>query len=105
MRIYSIELSSRDWVQVKNACEEELHKHGYPKQGGSPIPSLLRAVEAIKDALRLDRYPDKEFSGKFVLRAGSELHRKAAEEAKRRGISLNEFVELALINDLGGDAL
>lgn len=40
--------------------------------------------------------PEKPFKGSFNVRVGCEAHRKAAYKAKAWGISLNEFVRVAI---------
>jgi len=40
--------------------------------------------------------PERQFKGSFNVRVGSDLHRKAALIAQRRGESLNTFVEGAI---------
>jgi predicted HicB family RNase H-like nuclease len=40
--------------------------------------------------------PEKPFKGSFNVRIGSELHRRAANAASSRGVSLNAFVEEAI---------
>lgn len=40
--------------------------------------------------------PEKPFKGSFNVRVGCEAHRKAATTAKAWGISLNEFVRVAI---------
>jgi predicted HicB family RNase H-like nuclease len=40
----------------------------------------------------------KAYSGKFVVRVGSDLHKKAALKALARGESLNQFVAEAIAN-------
>jgi predicted HicB family RNase H-like nuclease len=40
--------------------------------------------------------PEKPFSGKFPVRVSPALHRAAALAARRRGESLNAFIEYAL---------
>src|SRR5690606_26989840 len=40
--------------------------------------------------------PNQSFKGSFNVRVGPELHRRAVIEAKKRGISLNELVTVAL---------
>ncbi|MBR2716206.1 MAG: toxin-antitoxin system HicB family antitoxin [Oscillospiraceae bacterium] len=37
--------------------------------------------------------PEKPYSGRFVVRGAPSLHQRAAVEAKRRGLSLNRFIE------------
>jgi predicted HicB family RNase H-like nuclease len=44
--------------------------------------------------------PERPYSGKFNLRLSPELHREAAIAAKQLGISLNNFVEKALQDEL-----
>lgn len=50
---------------------------------GDPIP---------EPALPVENQP----SGKFTVRVPRSLHRKLAEEARREGVSLNQFVTVAL---------
>ena len=45
--------------------------------------------------------PDKEYRGVFNVRVKPELHRKLAEEAIKRGTSLNFLTEQALAKFLG----
>ena len=40
----------------------------------------------------------KSYSGKFVVRVGPDLHKKAAIKASTRGESLNQFVAEAIAN-------
>jgi predicted HicB family RNase H-like nuclease len=40
----------------------------------------------------------KTYSGKFVVRVGAELHRKAVLKSMTRGVSLNKFVAEAIAN-------
>jgi antitoxin HicB len=40
--------------------------------------------------------PDEDYSGKFVVRLPRSLHRSLAEAAGREGVSLNQFVNVAL---------
>lgn len=44
--------------------------------------------------------PEKPYSGKFNVRLSPALHQRAAAEAKRRGLSLNRFVERSLEDEL-----
>jgi len=44
--------------------------------------------------------PEKPYSGKFNVRLSPELHGKIAILAKKRRISLNSFVEKALIDEI-----
>jgi len=40
--------------------------------------------------------PDEDYSGKFVVRVPRSLHRQLAEAAEREGVSLNQFINVAL---------
>lgn len=40
----------------------------------------------------------ESFSGKFTVRVSSYVHRAAAEEAKKQGVSLNQFINDAIVN-------
>lgn len=40
--------------------------------------------------------PDEDYSGKFVVRLPRSLHRQLAQTAEREGVSLNQFVNVAL---------
>lgn len=44
--------------------------------------------------------PDQPFKGSFNVRVGGDLHRKAAYEARRRGVALNELLIQALRHEL-----
>jgi len=44
--------------------------------------------------------PEKPYSGKFNVRLSPELHRQVAILAKKRRISLNSFVEKALVDEI-----
>lgn len=55
---------------------------------------FLEAGESIPEPER------EEYSGKFIIRVPKYLHRALAEEAKRNGVSLNQFVNSLLIQAL-----
>ena len=68
---------------------------------GTNVESLkLSFEEAVDDYLDLcvqeGIEPEKPFKGSFNVRAGSELHRRAALFAKERGLNLNKVVTEAL---------
>lgn len=56
--------------------------------------------ESVDDYLdycaKIDKSPDKEYSGQFNVRIPSEIHRKLAEISERTGESLNSVVAAAL---------
>ena len=71
--------------------------------------TVEEAVEMIHDAMRgwleisleeehdiPEPNLDEEFSGKFVVRLPRSLHRQLVETAEREGVSLNQFVNVAL---------
>ncbi len=57
-------------------------------------------VEAVEDYLQhcknIGKQPQKNYSGKVMLRINPELHRKLAEMAELNHTSINEFAEKAL---------
>jgi predicted HicB family RNase H-like nuclease len=57
------------------------------------VAELLANAEALPPATA-----GRTYSGKFVVRVGPELHRKAAIKASTRGESLNQFVAQAIAN-------
>lgn len=68
---------------------------------GSTVKELKKAYhEAIEDYLEtcneLGKEPEKTYKGSFNVRIPSELHRKAAQYAILRNMSLNEFVKQAI---------
>ena len=65
-----IEDAKRGWLELALA-------------DGDPIPQPAPPIE---------EHP----SGKFTVRVPRSLHRKLAEEARREGVSLNQFVTVAL---------
>ena len=62
--------------------------------------------EAVDDYLEfcteLGVEPNKEFKGCFNVRITPELHRKAANRAYEKEISLNQFIQDAIENELNG---
>lgn len=70
------------------------------------------SVDEIEDAFResIDDYvewcladgvsPEKPYSGKFNLRLSPELHKNIAIAAKNMKLSINKFVEQAIIDEL-----
>ena len=99
---YTIELipdSEQGWfVRIKEL-------RGCMSQGDT----VQEAYEMIQDAMRgwlevalednipiPEPAPDEDYSGKFVVRLPRSLHRQLAETAEREGVSLNQFVNVAL---------
>ena len=46
--------------------------------------------------------PAESYSGKFVVRLPKSLHRDLVEAASREGISLNQYINVALSSFIGG---
>lgn len=44
--------------------------------------------------------PEKPYSGRFNIRITPELHKQAVINAKKRGLSLNKFIEKAVKDEL-----
>ena len=99
---YTIELipdSEQGWfVRIKEL-------RGCMSQGDT----IEEAYEMIQDAMRSwldvaiednipipEPAPDEDYSGKFVVRLPRSLHRQLAQTAEREGVSLNQFINVAL---------
>jgi len=68
---------------------------------GRSVDELHQAFEAsVEDYLEyceeLGEKPDKPFSGRFVLRTSPDLHRELYVEAKKEGVSLNQWINQRL---------
>ncbi|MFW5770853.1 MAG: type II toxin-antitoxin system HicB family antitoxin [Spirochaetota bacterium] len=75
---------------------------------GKSVSEIEKAFkESINDYLEWCKkdgiQPEKPYSGKFNLRISPELHRKIAIAAQRNKLSLNKYVEKALIDELSND--
>jgi predicted HicB family RNase H-like nuclease len=73
---------------------------------GTSVAELQHAfVEAIDDYVdwceELGQEPEKPYSGKLLLRLGSDLHRAVARQAARLGCTQNQFVLDAVENAIG----
>lgn len=76
-------------------------KHTLILYEGDSIESLKKDFEeAVDDYLEECKTnnlePEKPFSGKTVIRMGTELHQAATLKAKDLGISLNDFIKRAI---------
>lgn len=61
---------------------------------------------ALKEGLPIPKpVPDETYSGKFVTRVPRSLHRQIVQAAEREGVSLNQFVNVALANAVGQRAV
>ncbi len=52
--------------------------------------------EHIKDCIKENKPLEKSYKGTFNVRLNPELHRKAAQLAIMKGITLNQFVQKAI---------
>ncbi len=46
----------------------------------------------LEHDIPLPSHPDEAYSGKFVVRVGPSLHKQLVEDAKREGMSLNQYI-------------
>jgi predicted HicB family RNase H-like nuclease len=74
---------------------------------GRSVAELTKAFhEAVGDYLELcketGKEPERSYKGSFNVRVPSDLHRKAVEKAKKMGLSLNQFVQKALKDEVAG---
>lgn len=72
---------------------------------GQSVAELIKAFhEAANDYLELcgeaGKEPERPFKGSFNVRIPSDLHRKAVKKATMMGISLNQFVQKALEDEV-----
>jgi predicted HicB family RNase H-like nuclease len=72
---------------------------------GRSVSELTTAFhEAVKDYLELckeaGKDPERSYKGSFNVRVPAELHRKAAAKAAMMGMSLNQFVQKALEDEV-----
>ena len=68
---------------------------------GKSVAQLEKAFrETVDDYLatceKLDQKPDKPYSGRLLVRVAPELHARASSAARRKGVSLNQWVARAL---------
>ena len=78
---------------------------GCMSQGDTPEEALTMIQEAmllwlevaLEDDLPIpEPRPIEDYSGKFVVRVPRSLHRDLVESANREGVSLNQFINVAL---------
>jgi len=72
---------------------------------GTTVKEIEQSFRAsIEDYIKWCREegvePEKPYSGRFNLRISPELHREIAAASAKRKMSLNRFVEKALVNEL-----
>ncbi|MCG8531286.1 MAG: type II toxin-antitoxin system HicB family antitoxin [Desulfovibrionales bacterium] len=77
---------------------------------GKSVDELEKAfIDSIEDYLEWCRedgiVPEKPYSGKFNLRISPELHKNVAISAKMLNMSINKFVEKAVVDELNSIAM
>ncbi|MBI5606498.1 MAG: type II toxin-antitoxin system HicB family antitoxin [Deltaproteobacteria bacterium] len=75
---------------------------------GTNVADLKKAFqEAVEDYLAtcktLTREPDKKYKGSFNVRIAPDLHKQAAIKAIKSGISLNQFLQRAIMHELSSE--
>lgn len=77
-----------------------LKRDGISFEGESVVELKKDFQDGIDDYLahckENGKEPEKPFSGKTVIRIGSQLHQAAALKAQTLGISLNDFIKRAI---------
>ena len=71
---------------------------------GEMIEDAMRSwIEvALREGISIPKpAPDETYSGKFVTRVPRSLHRQIVQAAEREGVSLNQFVNVALASAMG----
>ena len=107
-----VEWSDEDRCYV-GTCPGLFHGGVHGGNESKVYAELCQAVEEWIDACRKDGVPlpsgtaGKDYSGKFVLRVGSDLHKTLAIKALKRGESLNSYCRNLLREErapYGGDS-
>lgn len=97
----SVEYDAEDDILIGEVfgISDSLNFHG---QSISEIKEMFK--QSIDNYLeiceKLGKNPDKEFKGTFNVRISPENHKKAALEAKKRKITLNQFVSDAIEHEI-----
>jgi predicted HicB family RNase H-like nuclease len=82
-------LNTRDVITFQGVSVDEIEK------------AFHDSVDDYLDWCRQDGVaPEKPYSGHLSVRLPPELHRKVALAAKKRKISLNSFIEKAVIDEV-----
>lgn len=100
------------WARIEYSAEDRLlygkiegiaDLISFESESAGEIESAFH--DAVDDYLAFcaeqGKAPDKPYKGSFNVRIPPELHRRAAREASRRGLSLNQYVEEALTAMVG----
>ncbi|MDR0910654.1 MAG: type II toxin-antitoxin system HicB family antitoxin [Spirochaetaceae bacterium] len=84
---------------------EVLNTHDVITFQGESVNEIEKAFhESVDDYLEWCREdgvsPEKPYSGHLNLRMSPELHREAAFTAKRQKLSINKFIERAVVDEI-----
>ncbi len=93
----SIEFSAEDGMFIGSVIgvRDSLNFHGFSVQ--EITQAFHDCVDGYLDLCEsLGRSPDKEYKGSFNIRIPSGIHRAADLEARKEGVSLNQFVQSAI---------
>ena len=72
--------------------------------GGGLVQEFHASVDDYLEWAAEDGFePEKPYSGKFLVRIASDLHKSAAVRARQSGTSLNTYVEAAIRSAVGRD--
>lgn len=102
----SVEYDAEDDILIGEVfgISDSLNFHG---QSISEIKEMFK--QSIDNYLeiceKLGKNPDKEFKGTFNVRISPENHKKAALEAKKRKITLNQFVSDAIEHEISTESV
>lgn len=85
-----------------------LHIKGLITYEAETIPNLRKEFEAaVDDYLQFceenNIEASKSFNGKFNVRINTDLHKQAAMQATKQGITLNAFVSKAIENEINSN--
>jgi antitoxin HicB len=104
---YTIELQ-RDMEEGWFVRVKELQ--GCTSQGDTAEEAIAMIQEAMSLWLEValeeglpipEPRPDEDYSGKFVVRVPHSLHRELVETAEHEGVSLNQYINVALAHSVG----
>lgn len=102
---FRVSWSAEDGVYLANTAElPTVFAHGDTKEDA--LAELRVALENVLEDMKENNeqipqpFGDHNFSGKFQVRMAPALHRKLAVEAAEQGVSLNQWINLKLAQEL-----
>ena len=98
---YSVTWSEEDRLFIGRVSEfRSLSAHG--KTPEAALGEIMKVVRSVIEELEAENEPVPEpeskriFSGRFVVRMPTGLHKQLSIEADRQGVSLNQLINLKL---------